>query len=40
MVNSNKRRNTIDSLLIDVTISTNQSEINKHIVQFYKKFTK
>jgi hypothetical protein len=38
MANSNRRRNSIDLLLIDGTISTNQSEINKHIVQFYKKF--
>jgi hypothetical protein len=27
----------IDSLLIDGTISTNQLEINKYIVQFYNK---
>jgi hypothetical protein len=37
MANSNRRRNTIDSLLIDGTISTNRSEISEHIVQFYKK---
>jgi len=37
-VNSNRRRNTIDSSLIDGTISTNRSEINEHIVHFYKLF--
>jgi hypothetical protein len=30
-------KNSIDSLLIDGTISTNRLEISKHIVQFYKK---
>jgi len=37
MANSNKRKNTIDSLLIDGTISTNSSDISKHIVKFYKE---
>jgi hypothetical protein len=37
MANSNRKRNTIDSLLIDGTISTNRLEISEHIVQFYKK---
>jgi hypothetical protein len=37
MANSNYRRNFIESLLIDDTISTNRSEISKHIFQFYKK---
>ena len=38
MANSNRRRNTIDSLLIDGTNSTNRAEIRKHIVQYYKEF--
>jgi len=37
MANSNRRRSSIDSLLIDGTISTNRSEISEHIVQFYRK---
>jgi hypothetical protein len=37
MANSNRRRNSIDSLLIDSTISTNRSKINEHIIQFYKR---
>jgi hypothetical protein len=37
MASSNKKRNSIDSLLIDDTISTNWLEISKQIVQFYKK---
>jgi hypothetical protein len=37
MANFSRRRNTIDSLMIDGTISTNRLEINEHIVQFYKK---
>jgi hypothetical protein len=37
MAYSNRRKNSIDSLLIDGTISTNQSEICEHMVQFYKK---
>jgi hypothetical protein len=34
---SNRRKNSIDSLLIDGTLSTNRVEIREHIVQFYKK---
>jgi hypothetical protein len=34
MANSNRRKNSIDSLLIGNTISTNREEFNKHIVQF------
>jgi len=37
MAISNRRRNSIDSLLIVGTISTNWSGINEHIVQFFKK---
>jgi hypothetical protein len=36
MANSNIRKNSIDSLLTDGTISTNRLEISEHIVQFYK----
>jgi hypothetical protein len=32
MANFNRRRNSIDSLLIDGTISTNRLEISEHIV--------
>jgi hypothetical protein len=32
----NKRKNSINSLLIDGTLSTNRVEISEHIVQFYK----
>ena len=35
---TNGRKNSIDSMLIDGTISTNQAEINEHIGQFYQKF--
>jgi hypothetical protein len=34
MANSNKRKNSNDSLLVDVSIFTKQLEINEHIVQF------
>jgi hypothetical protein len=37
VANSNRRKNSIDSLLIDGTLSTNWVEISKHIVQFYKE---
>jgi hypothetical protein len=37
VANSNRRRNSIESLLIDGAISTNQLEISEHIVQFYKE---
>jgi hypothetical protein len=37
VTHSNKRKNSIVSLLIDGTLSTNQVEISEHIVQFYKK---
>jgi hypothetical protein len=33
MTNSKRRNNSIDSLLIDGTISTNRSEISEQIVQ-------
>jgi hypothetical protein len=35
MANSNRRRKSIDSLLIDGT--TNRLEIHEHVVQFYQK---
>ena len=35
MANSNRRKNSIDSLLVDGSLSTDQVEINVHIVQFY-----
>jgi hypothetical protein len=34
MANSNRRKNSIVSLLIGGTISTNRAEVNKNIVQF------
>jgi len=37
MAYSNRRKNSIDTLLIDGTISTNRLEISEYIVQFYKK---
>jgi hypothetical protein len=37
VANTNRRKNSIDSLLIDGTLSTNRVEISEHIVQFYKK---
>jgi hypothetical protein len=36
VANFNKRKNSINSLLIDGTLSTNRVEISEHIVQFYK----
>lgn len=36
MVNSNRRKKSINSLLVDGTISTNRLEISENIVQFYK----
>ena len=35
--NANRRKNFINSFWIDGTLSTNRVEINKYIVQFYKK---
>jgi hypothetical protein len=35
MANSNRRKNSIDSLLVDGSLFTNQVEISEHIVQFY-----
>ena len=37
MANSNRRKNSIDSLLIEGTLSTNRVEISEYIVQFYKR---
>jgi hypothetical protein len=37
VANSNRRKNSIDSLLIEGTLSTNRVEISKYIVQFYKR---
>jgi hypothetical protein len=37
MANSRRRYNTIDSLMIDGTLSNNQVEISDHIVKFYQK---
>jgi hypothetical protein len=37
MANFNMRNNSIDSLLIDGTISTNQVKISEYIVLFYQK---
>jgi len=37
VANSNRRKNSIDSLLIDGTLSTNWVETSKHIAQFYKE---
>jgi hypothetical protein len=37
IANSNKRYNSIDSLLIDGRSSSNQAKINVHIVKFYQK---
>jgi hypothetical protein len=36
MANSNRKK-SVDSLLIDGTVSTNWVEISGHFVQFYKK---
>lgn len=35
MTNSNRINNSIKSLIVDDTISTDYFEINEHIVQFY-----
>jgi hypothetical protein len=32
MTNSNRRKNSFDSLLVDDTISTNRMEISEHII--------
>jgi hypothetical protein len=37
IANSNRRYNSIDSLLIGDTISSNQSDIGEYVVQFYQK---
>jgi hypothetical protein len=37
MANSRRRYNSIDSLMIDGTLSNNQVEISDHIVKFYQK---
>lgn len=37
MTNSNRRYNSLDSLLIGDTQSSNQTEISVHIVKFYQK---
>jgi hypothetical protein len=37
IANSNRRYNFIDSLLIEDTLSSNQSDIGEHVVEFYKK---
>lgn len=37
MANSNRRKNYIDSLLIDGTLSTNRVKISKHNVHFYNE---
>jgi hypothetical protein len=37
IANSNRRYNSIDSLLIGDRLSTNQAEISNHIGQFYQK---
>jgi hypothetical protein len=36
IANSNRRHNTIDSLMIGDHLSSNQAEISEHIVEFYK----
>jgi hypothetical protein len=38
VANSNRRKHSIDPLLIDGTLSTNLVEISEHIVKFYKEF--
>jgi len=35
MVNSNGRNNSIESLVVNDSVSTNHAEIREHIVQFY-----
>jgi hypothetical protein len=35
MTNSNRTNNSIDSLIIDGTVSTDKPMINEYIVQFY-----
>jgi hypothetical protein len=37
IANSNKRYNSIDSLLIGDTLSSKQTEIGEHVVEFYQK---
>jgi hypothetical protein len=37
VANSNRRKNSIDPLLIDGILSSNRVEISEHIVQFYKE---
>ena len=37
VANSNRRKNSIDSLLIEGTLSTNMVEISEYIVQFYNR---
>jgi len=36
MANSNRINNSIESLLVDGSVSSNEVKISKHIVQFYK----
>jgi hypothetical protein len=37
IANSNRRYNSIDSLLIGDTLSSNKTEIGEHVVEFYQK---
>jgi hypothetical protein len=37
IANSNRRHNSLDSLLIGDTPSSNQTEIGEHIVKFYQE---
>jgi hypothetical protein len=37
MANSNRRYNSLESLLIGDNLSSNQTKIGKHIVKFYQK---
>jgi hypothetical protein len=37
VANSNRRKNFIESLLVNCSVSSDQTEIRDHIVQFYDR---
>jgi len=40
MANSNSRNSSIESLLVNGSFSSNQTEIKEHILHFYDPFSK
>lgn len=38
MANSNRRNNTVESLIVNDVASSDSTEIHEHILQFYTRF--